>query len=329
MLNHRVVDIKRLFDSYEAELHLVDERLREFFQSDAFVIPLVGRYLLESGGKRVRPLYLLSSARLSGYRGQEHITLAGIVELIHMASLLHDDVVDGAELRRGRAPAHALWGNQVVILVGDFLYSNALKRAVSFREQKIMEALSDATTKMTEGELLQLQKSGDIAITEDDYMKIINAKTGILISAACRVGAILGGRSPEEEDALARFGLKAGTAFQLADDILDYMADEGELGKRLGKDLEEGKVTLPLIYLLRVASQAERQEIRGLIEGSLSPEGLRRIVGLCRRYDVFEEAVRRASSLVEEARALLSVFPPSAARDEMLELAEFSLMRQN
>ncbi|MDP2278000.1 MAG: polyprenyl synthetase family protein, partial [Nitrospirota bacterium] len=287
---------------------------------------LIGRYLLESGGKRLRPLFLLSSARLSGYRGNDHIMLAGIIELIHMASLLHDDVVDAAKIRRGRAAAHSVWGNQIVILVGDFLYSNALKKAVSFKDQRIMEALSEATTSMTEGEILQLQKTADINITEDEYIKIISAKTGLLISAACRIGAILGQLPFPQEDALAGFGLKAGTAFQMADDILDYMAEESELGKKLGKDIGEGKTTLPVIYLLKNASADEKEEIKRIIEKP-SEEGLRRILALFRQYSVLKESLKRAQALVDEAKAELSIFPDSPDRDAMLSLAYYAISR--
>ncbi|MDP2167116.1 MAG: polyprenyl synthetase family protein [Thermodesulfovibrionales bacterium] len=330
MLNHqRTVDIKQVFEAYAAELGTVEEKLKGLFRSDVFVIPLVGSHLLDSGGKRLRPLFLLASARLAGYRGDDHTMLAGVIELIHMASLLHDDVVDGAQLRRGKPAAHSIWGNQVVILVGDFLYSNALKKSVSFKNQRIMEALSEATTSMSEGELLQLSQSGDIGIAEEDYLKIISSKTGMLISAACRIGAILAGRPIEEEEALARFGMKSGTAFQMADDIMDYMADEGEFGKRLGKDLEEGKVTLPLICLLGAASSDEKEEVRGIIEKGISDGGLRRILALFKRYNVLEESVKRATVLVEEAKFELLIFPDSVERDGMFDLADYALLRQN
>ena len=327
MINNQTMDIKKVFNAYDTELRLVETELGELFKSDAPLIPLVGKYLLESGGKRLRPLFLLSSARLAGYKGNDHIILAGIIELIHMASLLHDDVVDGAKLRRGMPAAHSVWGNQVVILVGDFLYSNALKKAVSFRSQRIMEALSEATTSMTEGEILQLQKTSDISITEDEYIKIISAKTGILISAACRIGAILSVSSGEEENALAEFGLKSGTAFQMADDILDYMAEENELGKRLGKDIEEGKITLPLIYLFKNASDAEKEEIKLIIE-NFSEAGLHRVLALFKRYSVLEESLKRAQDIVNEAKAELSVFPDSPERDYMFCLADYAISRE-
>lgn len=328
MPDSRIADIKSVFETHEEEIRLVEAHIRGMFQSDVFLIPLIGRHILESGGKRLRPLFLLSSARLAGYRGMDHIALAGIVESIHTASLLHDDVVDGADIRRGKATAHSVWGNQVVILAGDFLYSNALRHAVSFRSHRIMEALSEATTRMTEGELLQLHKSADLDITEAEYIDIIAAKTGILISAACRVGAILGGLEPLREEALASFGLKAGIAFQMADDILDYMADEGSLGKKLGKDLEEGKITLPLICLVREIRDAEKTEIKKIIEDGLSEDGLTRVLELFRRHKVFEQSIAKAKKLIEDAKAELLVFPSSSERDVMFTIADYALQRK-
>lgn len=320
------MDIKKLFDSYDGEMRLVEDYLRGMFQSEVFFIPLIGKYIVDSGGKRLRPLFLLLSARLTGYTGKDHIALAGVIEAIHTASLLHDDVVDDADLRRGNPTAHSLWGNQTVILVGDFLYSTALKTAVLFDNQKVIEALSRATARMTEGELLQLQKLGDTAITEEEYLKIIAAKTGNLISAACSMGAILGGCSPREEAALAEYGLKAGIAFQMADDMLDYMAEEGGLGKKLGKDLEEGKITLPLICLLRTVPEAEKEEVKGLIE-NLSDDGLKRILDMFKQYKVLEESFGKAKTLVEEAKEKLLVFPPSPEREQMFHLADYALQR--
>ncbi len=244
-----------------------------------------------------------------------------------MSSLLHDDVVDGAQVRRGKPAAHSVWGNQVVILVGDFLYSNALRVVVLFGNQRIMESLSAATTSMTEGEILQLQKTADIDITEDEYLRIVSAKTGNLISAACRIGAILGNVPGDKEDAIARFGLKSGTAFQVADDILDYMADENELGKRLGKDLEEGKITLPLIYLFRRASEKEKKELKELIE-NFSKDGLNRILDLFRQYNVLEESLKMAHKLVDEAKSELSGFPDSIEKEAMLSIADYAILRE-
>jgi len=316
-----------VFRSYEAELGIVEERIRNIFKSDVRAIPLVGKHILDGGGKRLRPLILLLSAEMAGYREDARLTLAGVIESIHTASLLHDDVIDGAEVRRGKSPAHSIWGNQVVILVGDFLYSNALRLAVSQKSQKIMEALSDATTRMTEGEILQLVKMGDPGITEDEYLDIISAKTASLISAACRIGAILGSLPQDMETALSHFGMKAGMAFQMADDILDYMADEGELGKRLGKDLREGKITLPLIYLLKTAADSEKEEVRSIIKKGFKQRGLSKILKLFRKYDSIGLCLTKARDLVAAAKADLSPFPDSNAKEALFTIADYTLSR--
>lgn len=329
MLKYQSMDINRVFDFYGEELRSVEEDLKGLFNSNVFLIPLIGRYLVDSGGKRFRPLFLLSSARIAGYTGGDHITLAGIIESIHTASLLHDDVVDDAELRRGKQAAHSVWGNPVVILVGDFLYSNALRTAVSFKNQAIMGALSNATTRMTEGELFQLEKSGDVDINEEEYTRIAASKTGILISAACRIGGILAAASPEKVDALGEFGLKSGVAFQMADDMLDYMADEEGLGKRLGKDLEEGKITLPLINLLEVATEDEREELRAIVGDGAEEGGLSRVCELFKAYNVLDETLGKAQKIIGEAKAALEVFPPSAERDHMFAIADYALKRDS
>jgi len=331
---------KEIFDHFADELKIVDHQLLEIFSSNVFLIPMIGKHILGSGGKRIRPLFLLLSADLCGYKGANRTLLAAIIEAIHTASLLHDDVIDGAETRRGRPAAHALWGNQIVVLVGDYLYSNALKCAVAQKSQKIMEALSNATTRMTEGEILQLYKVGDPEITEDEYFKIISAKTGILISAACRIGAILGNQPEEIENALSRFGLKTGIAFQLADDVLDYVANQEGLGKNLGKDLEEGKLTMPLINLLKVASDKEKDEVRNIIketsqdwksEGHRDVSGrekLNRIIELFSKYNTIDESLNTAWSLINEAKAELTLFPPSVEKGIILNMAEYAMQRE-
>ncbi|MEJ2683303.1 MAG: polyprenyl synthetase family protein [Candidatus Sulfobium sp.] len=325
--DHQKMQLQDVFDLYEERLQLVEDRIRGLFSNRAAVIPLIGSYILSSGGKRLRPLFHLISADLSGYTGNANIEIAAIIESIHTASLLHDDVVDTAEVRRGKPTANSIWGNQVVVLVGDFLYSNALKSAVMQKNQGIMETLSDATTRMTEGELLQLNRISDPDITEEEYREIISAKTGALISAACRIGALLGGVSREKEDALGSFGMKTGVAFQMADDILDYMADEGELGKKLCKDLEEGKITLPLLFLLRTAGEEEVSEVKSVIR-DFSEAGLQRIMDLLKKYHSIEASLEKARALVEEAKRELSAFPDSQAKRALLTIADYSLHRE-
>lgn len=316
------------FSLYTEELGLVEKNLRSIFTSDASLLPVIGEHILGGGGKRLRPLFLLLSADLARYKGEKRVILASIVEAVHTASLLHDDVVDGAELRRGKQTAHMMWGNQIVILVGDFLYSNALRLAVLQKNQRVMEALSEATTRMTEGEILQLTRVADPDITEEEYYRIISAKTGALISAACRIGGILGGLPPEKEDALGRFGMKTGIVFQMVDDILDYMADEKGLGKKLGKDLLEGKITLPLIYLLSVASGEEKTEIKGITKNGVSGEKeLTRILYLFGKYRVIDESLRIAQGLVSEAKSELEVFASSPERDALQAMSDHALAR--
>ncbi len=319
--------LQDVFDVYEDRLRLVEVKIKELFKNNVPVIPLIGSYIISSGGKRLRPLFHLISADISGYSGDAQIEIAGIIESIHTASLLHDDVVDVAVVRRGKPTANSVWGNQVVVLVGDFLYSNALKFAVMQKNQRIMETLSEATTRMTEGELLQLNRIGDPDMKEEEYFEIISAKTGALISAACRIGAILGGLPGEMENALGDFGMKAGMVFQMADDILDYMAEEGELGKTLCKDLEEGKITLPLLYLLKEAEDEEVYEIKKMIKDGFSEENLTRVMVLLRKYRSIEASFTAAKSLVDEAKGKLSVFPESPHKDALLAVVDYSLYR--
>ncbi|MEW6571238.1 MAG: polyprenyl synthetase family protein [Nitrospirota bacterium] len=319
--------LDEVFKLYETDLKIVEDRIKDLFKSHVFAIPFVGKYIVDGGGKRLRPLILLLSSELSGYKDDSRLTLAGIIESIHTASLLHDDVIDGADIRRGKSPVHSIWGNQIAILVGDFLYSNALRLAVMQKSQKIMESLSEATTRMTEGEILQLTKTGDPDISEEEYLNIISAKTAALISAACKIGAILGSLPEAEEKALGEFGKKTGIAFQMADDILDYMADENELGKRLGKDLKEGKITLPLIYLLKTASTTEREEIKSIIKDGFKRRGLKTILRLFSKYNTIELSLQKARNFVSAAKTELSIFPDSRARQALFTVADYTLQR--
>ncbi len=329
-MDRLVCDINDVFTSYSEELKRVEEELLGLFQSDAFLIPAIGNHIVKSGGKRLRPLFLILSSELCGYREHSRIVLASIIEAIHTASLLHDDVVDGAELRRGKPTAHSIWGNQIVVLVGDYLYSNALRIAVSQRSQAVMEVLSRATTQMTEGELLQLSKIGDPEVKEDEYLKIISSKTGALISAACQIGGILADETEQRINALKEYGMKTGIAFQMVDDILDFMADEEGLGKRLGKDLDEGKITMPLILLLRRCDERERELVKEIINNndSITDQSLSEILKLFRKYQTIDASMARAQEFVEEAKRALEPFPMSRQKEELFCLAEYALLRR-
>jgi octaprenyl-diphosphate synthase len=330
---------EEIFGHYAPELKIVETELLSIFDSSAVLIPIIGKHIIDGGGKRIRPLFLLMVADMCGYHGIDRTLFSAIIEAIHTASLLHDDVIDEAETRRGKTSAHKIWGNQIVVLVGDYLYSNSLRLAVSKQNQKIMETLSEATTRMTEGEILQLNKTGYPTITMDEYYKIISAKTGILMSAACRIGAILAGKDDKTEKALAEFGLKTGIAFQLADDILDYIALQDDLGKKLGKDLEEGKITMPMIHLLRVAPSSEKCEVIKIIEETAGAVGtkisaakkranLKRITSLFLKYNAIEESFNIARGLVEDAKATLALFPDSDSKRAILAMADYTMQRR-
>jgi len=324
------MDFDSLYTSYASEMKAVEMALVDLFASSSSTIPLIGSHIMKSGGKRIRPLFLLAATDMFGCKEDDRIILAGILEAIHTASLLHDDVVDGADVRRGQPTAHSLWGNQVVVLVGDFLYSNALRTAVLQKNQLIMEHLSSATTRMTEGEIIQLGKTADPNITEHDYFTIISGKTGALISAACSIGAIVAGQEAGIIEIMAEYGLRVGEVFQMTDDILDYSSSQEVFGKKMGKDLEEGKITLPVIMLREVVTDEERGELDEIIssgEGDFKTE-LRRTMELFDKYDIMARSMERAHERYREAIALLDKIEPLYRTADMRVLADYALRRE-
>lgn len=324
------MNINEVWAHYRKPLEAVEEQLGRDLASPVPEIPAVGRYLVSGGGKRLRPMLVILGAELASYQGPSTAALGSIVETIHTASLLHDDIVDGADVRRGKPAAHSVWGNEIIVLVGDYMYSNALRIAVSLNNQRVMDALSEATTRMTEAELLQLSKIGDDTIEEADYLRIVEGKTAALMSAACRLGPILADLPREQEEALQAFGLRLGVAFQVADDLLDYEADENRLGKCLGKDLEEGKITLPVIYLLRQADAPEADRIRAILRTeSLQEKDLGVVMDLFAKYRTLEASKKRAAELMNEAKGALDVFPSGRAKDALIALADYALSRKS
>ena len=259
------MQIQDVFAVYKDDMQQVEKHLDRYLTSEVKLIPEVSHHLIDSGGKRFRPLLLLVSSRLCGYNGEHRFPLAAVIEFIHTASLLHDDVIDQATIRRGKTSANNIWGNAASVLVGDFLYSKAFKLMSEIGDIALIKLMSRITNVMSEGEVFQLMKCGDVNITEEEYLAIIEKKTAVLLSAACAAGAILGSASEDKIDALGQFGYKIGMAFQITDDTLDYMAQEQEFGKSIGKDLEEGKMTLPLIFALKNATQEEKDKARDLI----------------------------------------------------------------
>ncbi len=321
--------IESIWEYYRDDLASAEAKINETLKTVAPAISVVGKHLFSSGGKRIRPFLAILCSRMFGVRGDEVSTLASSVEFIHAASLIHDDVVDGASIRRGQPAAHSLWGNQVIILVGDFLYANALRLANLLKSQSIMDALCTATAKMSEGELIQLSKKGNPGVTEDDYIKIIQGKTAVLMSAACKGGAALGNASPEQEDALSSFGLKFGYAFQIADDVLDYVAEEQVFGKSLGKDLEEGKITLPLIYLLKDACGSEAARLKDIISAdNKTGADLAYVQGLFEKHRSIEKSSQRAYDFLDEAKAELDIFEDSMEKNALLAIADYAVKRR-
>ncbi|MDI1471340.1 MAG: polyprenyl synthetase family protein [Thermodesulfovibrio sp.] len=320
------MNFHEIFRQYEDELREVEKELSNIFQSEATLIPTIGAYIINSGGKRLRPLFLLLCSDLVGYKGYKRIILASVIEALHTASLLHDDVVDEAEVRRGKKSANKIWGNQVTVLLGDYLYAKALHISVAQESLPIMEALSLATSQMAEGEILQLMKAGDPTITFEEYIKIITGKTAGLITAACRIAGLLASLSEDKIKALTDFGHYIGIAFQMVDDILDYVADEQALGKKLGKDLMEGKITLPLIELLKKAK--EKEEIIDIIKSEkFSAENLSLILKYLQKYNCIESSMLIVKDYIEKAKKVLEVFPDSVYRRTLMTIADYILQR--
>lgn len=310
------------------DLKRVEQQFRKDLESDVSLIRKVGEYVLSSGGKRVRPALLLLAARLCDYRGDKAVPLASVIEFIHTATLLHDDVVDSATLRRGIASANTLWGNEASVLVGDFLFSKSFSLMVAAGSLDILRVLSGATTIIAEGEVMQLLCTGEMELSEERYIDVVRAKTAILMSAACESGAILGMASPEKQKMLADFGMDLGIAFQLMDDILDYTASEEEFGKSIGHDLEEGKITLPLIHTLRHCTDEERKTIAGVVEqDEMSMEDFRDVSGLVKSYGGIDYTVDAARCYIEGCAAHLSGFEPGPVRDALLGLADYVVTR--
>ncbi len=311
------------------DLEKVDQEFRKNLKSQVSMISSVGEYLLFSGGKRFRPVLLLFSARLCGYHGHQHISMASLIEFIHTATLLHDDVVDGAELRRGNVSANSVWGNEASVLVGDFLFTKSFSLMVDTGNQRILQTVSRATTLMAEGELEELIRTNDLALTEEGYLTIIERKTAALFSAATQIGAILGEVSPEKERALADFGVDIGMAFQLTDDTLDYTSKEEEFGKEIGIDLQGGKITLPLIHALRHCSPEERSLIQKAVDGSsITRETFLQVGELIDRYEGISYTWEMARQYIEQAKNRLKVFPLSGEREALEQLADYVVGRK-
>ncbi len=314
-----------LFDVVAAELQAVENRLLAPVQEGSVLLSVVARYALASGGKRIRPALLLLAARACGGDRQDRlVTLASVVEVMHAASLIHDDIVDHADIRRGRPSAAARWGSDVSVLVGDFLYSQAIQTLVADQDLRVLRAFADAAVSMSEAEILQLQFLHDLKIGEEEYLKIVTGKTAALMSAACRAGALAAGAPERMVDALGAFGLNLGIGFQLVDDALDYSAREERLGKPVGSDFREGKITYPVIHLLRVAAAEDRTTVERLAgQESLADTDLAILRLLVEQYQAVPATMRLVEDYLMRARKQLALVPDSPARLALRRLADF------
>jgi octaprenyl-diphosphate synthase len=343
--DHPLAGIAQVFEHLSDALALVERTLRAQLPSQAELIRPLGEHVLSSGGKRMRPALLMLTADLCGYTGPRRIQIAAALELLHTATLVHDDVVDMSDLRRGRPSANAVWGNRKAVLAGDFLYARASSMVVEDGSMEIVERFADTVRMMAEGELLQLQFSFDVAATEAQYYAVIDRKSAALLSTACECGAILGGVTRAERRSLAMFGRELGLAFQLRDDALDYQASSTQLGKHRYTDLREGKVTLPLLLTLKRCTGSERELVAGTLKRArqaeaegleasdpnaqdpVSEESFAAVVELTERYRGVVDTARRAEEHVARGRDAIAAYPDGYARRALLSAAEYAATR--
>ncbi|HZV22072.1 MAG TPA: polyprenyl synthetase family protein [Hyphomicrobiales bacterium] len=320
--------LEPLIELVHDEMAEVNEIILAQARSEVALIPELAQHLINSGGKRLRPMLTIAAAKLCGYRGDSHVKLAASVEFMHTATLLHDDVVDESDMRRGKKSARILWGNQASVLVGDFLLGQAFRMMVNVGSLPALKILSEASAVIAEGEVMQLAASKDVGTTEKEYLAVILSKTAALFAAAAEIGAVIAGRGPIEQASLRRYGTNLGLAFQLVDDALDYSGEAAKLGKRVGDDFREGKITLPVVLAYRRGSVEERAFWRRTLqEGTLEDSDLAHAIALLRRHSALEETLERAHAYGEEARDALSIFPKSEAKTALLDAVEFSIRR--
>ena len=310
------------------DIKRVNTLILERMDSEVALIPQLAGHIIAAGGKRVRPSLTLAAAQLCGYEGARHIALAACVEFIHTATLLHDDVVDESSLRRGLASANSVWGNKASVLVGDFLFSRSFELMVEDGSLRVLEILSNASAVIAEGEVAQLTTANDTETSENAYLDVIRGKTAILFAAACRIGAVVADRPKAQEEALDCYGLNLGIAFQLVDDALDYSASQAELGKSVGDDFRDGKITLPIILAYRRGDDKEREFWRRTLQDMEQRDGdLEHAIALLDKHDALTDAIERARHYGAIARDALGIFPPSDVKRALLDVIDFTIER--
>jgi octaprenyl-diphosphate synthase len=322
------VTLAQMFEPIRADLQEVEREFARHVQSQVALIPTIGNYIQDGGGKRIRPAVLLMAARMAGYSGERAVLYASVIEFIHTATLVHDDIIDESQLRRGRDAVHTRWGNHVTVLFGDFLYLKSMSLALTQDSLEIIRLLCDVTLRIVEGEIYQLTKNGVVDLTEDEHFDIMRRKTAFLFAGCAKIGGMLGPTSREQQEALWDYGLNIGMAFQIADDVLDFTGEEVVLGKPVGGDLREGKMTLPLIHLLsRGDSRAETLIRQAVTDRAISLEEWRELRGLLAQARSIDYAQRVAADYVERAKRALYAFEPSEARDALMYLPDYVISR--
>jgi octaprenyl-diphosphate synthase len=310
------------------DLKRVEEAINLHLESDVKFIGDIARYVLASGGKRIRPVLLILSARLCNYVGKRVYDLSAVIEFIHTATLLHDDVIDNSHLRRGHPTVNSRWGNEISILIGDYLYSKAMSLSLADKDHLVMQTISDVTMEMAKGQVIETLKQGDLSISEADYYRIISSKTASLFAACCAIGATLGGVSPQQRARVTAFGRDLGLAFQMADDTLDFVAPEARLGKPVNNDLKEGKITLPIIVAMQRANAHETQTITDYLHSEqVSQEDSQEILAILRKYGTLQSTMTRAREYIAQAKRHLRDFAPSPALHTLHTLADYVVSR--
>jgi octaprenyl-diphosphate synthase len=321
-----MMDILAIQNLMNHDMQAVNAMIHKRLHSEVELVNSVGHYIVNSGGKRLRPMLVLLSASAFNYQGNDHIKLAAIIEFIHTATLLHDDVVDASELRRGQQTANSIWGNEASVLVGDFLYSRAFQLMAELKNMRVMEILSTATNIIAEGEVLQLLNCYEPNTTETDYLRVIRSKTAKLFEAGAQLGAVITEQSASNEQAIAKYGMHLGTAFQLIDDVLDYSSNSEEIGKNIGDDLAEGKPTLPVIYALKHGTAEQQEVLRDAIKNG-KKDNINEVISIINSTKAIDYTRKIAREEADMAIAALTALPSSPYTDALYALAEFSINR--
>ena len=323
------IDLAQIFEPIHADLQAVEQEYARQVESRVELIPQIGKYIQRSGGKRIRPALLLMASRLAAYRGDQAVLFASVVEFIHTATLVHDDIVDDSQVRRGQEAVHLRWGNEKTVLLGDYLYIKSMGMALSHDSLDVVRLLCEVPLRMIEGELYQLTKNGDVDITEEQHFDIIRRKPAYLFGGCAEIGGRLGQVPEDQAEALREYGFNLGVAFQVIDDLLDYTATESELGKPIWSDLREGKVTLPVIYLLQRDGKTASDLVRHIVEtGAATSDEWRELSLLIAQHRVIDSAYEKARESAEAAQRHLKLFPPSPVREARLALPDYVLARE-